>query len=317
MELARRLQRSARPIALFDRAREGLWRISNDYRPRDELTWPLDPAQLRDVTVEWPSTYHWPPTATWLEPLRLGLALHVKVARVEIPQPAAPVVVFAVWVGKARHEIAVDYSDYADIDGGWVARAHVYFKLQYAAGGYDAESLAPGGYVPYNRNLSSILGTLRRHGAGRRRPEVYGRFSLNNDLRRRAASLLEDQRRFDYVGGLSLRSYGAYLDEAVRSAVCLDLPGRGPLCFRLIDYLAAGCCIIALRHDAVLPVPLVDGVHLSCVDSVDEVVARCEDLLADPERARALGEGARDYFDRYLERRQLAAYYLTEILRRA
>ncbi len=315
--LARRLRRSVRPVALLDRAREGIWRLRNDYRPLAELSWPLGAAELDDVRVEWPSTYHWAPSATWLDPLRLGLEQHVPVVTTEIAQPAAPVVVFAVSVGNVRHEVAVDYSDYAEVDERWAARALVYFKMQFAADGYSLETLAPGGYLPYDRNLPSILGTLRRLGNSSRRPVVYGRFSPNNDVRRAAATALEGQRSFEYEGGLSLRGYGTYLADAVRSAVCIDLPGRGPLCFRLIDYLASGCCVVALRHDAVLPVPLVDGVHLAYVDSVDELLSCCERLLADPERARTLGEGARDYFDRYLERRQLAAYYLTEILRRA
>jgi glycosyltransferase involved in cell wall biosynthesis len=306
-----------RPAALLDRARERFWRLRNDYVPVEQLTWPLDPSELQDVRVEWPSAYHWPPARTWLDPIRLGLAQHVPVVIADIPQPTFPVVVFVVRIGEARHEIAVDYSDYAEIDELWTERALVYFKMQYASDGYDLAGLAPGGYLPYDRDLSSILGTLRRRGAPPRRSVVYGRFSPNNDIRRAAAALLESQRRFDYVGGLSLRGYGAYLSGAVQSAVCVDLPGRGPLCFRLIDYLATGCCVVALRHDAVLPVPLVDDVHIAYVDSVDELVPRCEDLLADPARASALGRGAQEYFDRYLERRQLAAYHLTEILRRA
>jgi hypothetical protein len=315
--LSRRLRRAARPLALLDRSRERLWRLRNDYRPLTELMWPLAPADLDDVRVEWPAAYHWPQSRTWLDPIRLGLELFVPVVVTELEQPEGPVVVFRVLVDDTWHEVAVDYSDFSDWSAMWTKRALVYFRMQYAAGGYGDERLVPGGYVPYGRDLYAILGTLRRRGAPPRRPVAYGRFSPNNDIRRRAAAALESQRRFEYVGGLSLRGYGSYLLGAARSAVCIDLPGRGPLCFRMIDYLAAGCTVVALRHEAVLPVPLVDGVHVAYVDSVDELVPRCAELIANPEQAMVLAEGARDYFDRYLERRQLAAYYLTEILRRA
>ena len=315
--LLHRLRRSMRPAALVDRPRSLWWRLRNDYRPLGDLTWPLAPGELDGVRVEWPATYHWPPSRTWLDPIRFGLALHVPVSVTDIAQPAAPVALFVVWVDGARHEIAVDYSDYGDVDETSRSRALLYFKMQYAVGGYDSDGLVPGGYVPYNSELASVLGTLRRQGAPPRREVVYGRFSPNNDVRRRAAALLEEQRRFRYVGGLALQGYNAYLSGAVRSAVCIDLPGRGPICFRLIDYLAAGCCIVALRHEAALPVPLVDGVHIAYVDTPEDLVSRCAELLDRPEQALSLALGARDYFDRYLERRQLAAYYLAEILGRA
>jgi hypothetical protein len=164
--------------------------------------------------------------------------------------------------------------------------------------------------------LYSRLGGARRiRAATRPRPVVYGRFTPNNDVRRRAVALLEAQTRFPVEGGLGRRRYGRHLADSAHAAVCLDLAGHGPLCFRLIDYLAVGCCVVTTDGDASLHVPLEDGVHVAYVSQdLSNLVDVCEELLGDAERQVRMRAAAADYFDRYLESRQLASYYLSEIV---
>jgi hypothetical protein len=300
--------------AVTGRLREAAWRLGPRYRPADELGYPLDRSRLAAVRVEWPVAYRWPPTTSWLDPLREGLERFVPVTPTHVEQPPTAVVVFVAEIDGVRHEIAVDYSDYDDVDETWVARAALYFKMQFEPALHDRLGIRPGGYVPYRSEIYRYLSALRRRSAAARRAVVYGRFSANNDVRRAVLSELRAQTRFPYDHGEASSRYASYLVGAARSAVCLDLPGRGPLCFRLVDYLAAGCCVVALRHRAVLPVPLENGVHVAYADSPEELVDRCAELLGEPARRDRLAAGARDYFDRYLERRQLAAYYLGELL---
>jgi hypothetical protein len=43
-------------------------------------------------------------------------------------------------------------------------------------------------------------------------------------------------------------------------------------------------------------------------------VDRCEELLRDRDRQREMSMAARNYFDRYLHRDQLSAYYISSVL---
>jgi glycosyl transferase family 1 len=269
------------------------------------------------MAINWPSQYRWPPQRTWLEPLRSALSEFVPIQRMPLQQPSSPVVVFKVhWGGAESCEIAVDYSDYTNIDETLARSVPLYLKMQYLSRGYGIPSVIPGGY-PYSPQLPALLGGVRRLAALPQRQVVFGRFAPNNAVRRQAAELLHTQQRFTFDGGLVLRRYGRHLAEAARAAICLDMPGRGPLCFRLVDYLAAGCCIVSPRHEASLHVPLRDGVHVTHVEpDLSNLVDVCDSLLGDAERRRRLGAAAADFFDRHLESRQLAAYYMSEILAR-
>ena len=105
--------------------------------------------------------------------------------------------------------------------------------------------------------------------------------------------------------------WGEYMDEMCDARVCLDLPGRGETCFRLIEYLAVGACMIGPELETELPVPLETGVHLVRVPrNLDGLVHGCEQLLSDVSRREAIGRAAADYFDRYLALEQLGAYYV-------
>jgi hypothetical protein len=87
---------------------------------------------------------------------------------------------------------------------------------------------------------------------------VYGRFNLSPSAETRgwAVSLLREQKAFTYKGGTEFRRYLECLVEVAEAKVCIDLPGYGDFCFRLIDYLAIGSCVIGPRPSTRLHAPL-------------------------------------------------------------
>ncbi len=107
----------------------------------------------------------------------------------------------------------------------------------------------------------------------------------------------------------------AFLREAALSRVCIDLPGNGDMCHRLIDYLAIGCCVVKPVPNTVLHVPLVDGVNVAFVKKdLSNLIDVCAELLNDALRRNRIARAAREHYDRYLRPDQLAGYYLDRCL---
>src|SRR2546422_6483286 len=96
------------------------------------------------------------------------------------------------------------------------------------------------------------------------RLDVYGRFRLDyaTQLRRDAIRHLTESADLRYVGGGGVVRYSRFLREVADAKICINLPGDGDLCFRLIDYLAVGACVICPRLRTRLHVPLVDREHI-------------------------------------------------------
>ena len=82
--------------------------------------------------------------------------------------------------------------------------------------------------------------------------------------------------------------------------------------------MAVGACVIAARHRTALHVPLVDGQHIVYVkDDLSDLVDLCRFYLENDDAREALCHNSRSYFDKYLHRDQLAAYYLHSCLKLA
>lgn len=276
-------------------------------------TWPIPHGSLDGATLQWPQRYRWPPAHLWFDSLLVGFRRHLDVRAAPIEQPPGPVVRAELRRGSDRWPLAFDFSDFPDIDEEIARASTVYFKLQHAREGYGLAQVVPGGYVPMGAAIHRHLWWLRRARATLPpRDDVYGRFSVHSEARRAAVEALEAQRRFRYHGD-GVRRYLPYLYDIARSRVCVDLPGRGPLTFRLVEYLAIGSCVVALPHEVQLPVPLADGEQLVYAHSPDELVDRAAELLQDDQKRRELARASRAYYDRFLAPRQLAAYYLTRI----
>jgi hypothetical protein len=114
------------------------------------------------------------------------------------------------------------------------------------------------------------------------------------------------------MGGQTKVRYGSFLREVARSRICIDLPSYSPITFRLIDYLAIGCCVIGPPHQSRLHVPLEDRVHVVyCKPDYSDLEELCVHYLSHDVERRRLVEASRRFFDTYLRREQLAAYYLS------
>jgi hypothetical protein len=277
-------------------------------------TWPVSPETRTRLSIGWPTRYPWPLAGHWVEGLRAGLAGLVPVSPAGIEQPYEGTVLIEVTLDGARHEVAIDYFDRPRLLDEVAERCPLVFKMQYAATGYGHPHVVPGGYVPGKASIyryQPALHRLRDH--ARPRFEVYGRFGAQyaQETRRRALRLLSDQGRFRFEGSMVTRPYAAYLRETALSRVCIDLPGNGDLCHRLVDYLAVGCAVVRPQPETVLHVPLTDGVNVRFANrDLSNLVDVCAELLADDAQRNRLALAARDHHERYLRPDQLAGYYV-------
>jgi len=300
-----------------DVAREALWMARSRPVGPGAPTWPVDAAALRGVKLRWPVAYEWAPARIWTEGLLGAIGRHVRVERSDIPQPYQGIVRFEF----AGALVALDYGDSPDLDAACLDDVALYFKMQHRRGGYDDERVIAGGFVPSRQELYPLLGYLR--GVRDRRSfayDVYGRFNIDApsvaELRRRAVLTLRDQDRVGFYGGVGTVGFGRSLRDSARSRVCLDLPGNSDMCFRLIEHLALGACIVGPRPGTELHVPLVDGEHVAWVaDDLSDLVDVCERYVRDDAAREAMAAAARSYFDRYLHRDQLAGYCLDHLVR--
>ena len=234
----------------------------------------------------------------------------------DLPQPYRHVVVLQLEIDGCRHEIAIDYADDSRLNEECRRRCGLYFKMQFLSGGYGDDSVVPGGFPPSWPSLYNYLGRLREiRGQRRFASDVYGRFNAEPapQTRREAVRLLREQQRFTYEGGLRVLRYSRYLTEIARSKVCVDLPGYGDFCFRLIDYLAIGSCVIGRRPSTSLHAPLTHGINIVyCADDLSDLVELCDYYSNQTDEREHIAEEARAHFDRYLERTQWAAYSCTQ-----
>jgi hypothetical protein len=309
----RRLAQAGRWSTIQSLVLEARWRLRRP--PPGPPEPPLRSRRpLPALRVVWPEQYGWPPQASWVEPIRLGLEPLVEVRREQLVAREHGVVPFRVESGRRQLSVALNYGDDPVLDPTLLSIYDLVFKMQYLQEGYGSERVVPGGFVPNGLVLYRYLPHLRAlRDRGRRTADAYGRFDLRKsiEIRRHAVRLLQEQRSFRYRGGFRRVRYAKGLAEAAQARVCIDLPGLGPLCFRLVDNLAIGVPIVSPAHACRLHVPLVPGVHIAyCEPDVGDLVDVVEDVLADPGRADALAREARAFFDRHLHYRALGDYYL-------
>jgi hypothetical protein len=270
--------------------------------------------------VEWPARYQWAPLEIGGSQIVNALRRYVPVAITDLPQPYPGNILTRFVVGGRSHEVALDLSDRLELDRDCVARAELTFKYQYQMEGYDLENVVPGGYIPFNSLLYRMLPYLRkRRYSESAHIDVNGRFGVEfaQDVRRQAMLLLSRESEFGFDGGLNHIRYSRYLRDIAQSRVCVDLPGNGPFCYRLVEYMAIGACVVAYPHRTRLHVPLVDGKHIAYVrPDLGDLVERCTYYVKNDQAREEMASQARRYFNQYLHRDQLAAYYLHTVLRR-
>jgi hypothetical protein len=284
--------------------------------PVQELSWPL-PEDI-EMRILWPRSYDSPLAERWLGAIRDALRILVTAEEAHIPQVFPRILLAEIFYDGERRRIALDYADSMSLNERCAEQVDIYFKMQFRDDGYALQHVVPGGFVANGPSVLQYLPILR--GLRRRRSyryDVYGAFSERyaSHIRRRAIDLLKAERRFAYEGGLEVARYSTHLLKTARARVCIDLPGNGPFCFRLVEYLAIGSCIVAAPHGARLHVPLTSGEQLIYTrPDLADLPAVAASLVQDEGRRERLANAASVYYDRYLHPTQLAAYYLQTTL---
>ena len=282
--------------------------------------WSVAPAELQEVSIRWPETYQWPEARLWVDQLLRGFRQRVPLEFAPLPQPYKGTVLFQLVVRNRSHDVAIDYSDYPEINDESAAVAAVYFKMQHLRAGYERDNVLPGGYVPDSRKMYLQLPRLRRIRDRRDFAyDVYGRFSTEfaGATRRRAVEILSAQKDFKFEGGMSKVSHANFLKEVAHARICIDLPGQGDFCFRLVNYFAVGACVVAARHGNILNAPLVDRVHIAYAkDDFSDLVELCEFYLENDAAREAMCIKSRQFFEENLHIDNLTNYYLRSCLDR-
>jgi len=76
-----------------DLIREQFWKRISRPLEAGELSWKLEPTQLRECRISWPTDYLWEPAGKWYEQIRRGLGRFIRIERRDIPQPAGAILV--------------------------------------------------------------------------------------------------------------------------------------------------------------------------------------------------------------------------------
>lgn len=305
----------------LDRAYEFFWRRTSPHTiPRGELLRPVPDEELARIEITWPSTYVWEPRRILGDQVRDALRRFVTVREAEVPQPWDHVVTCEIAIrDRGRWTINVETSDYWELNEAAARAVPLHFKMEYLLGGYPGfDNVIPVSYTNADARIYNYLPRLRAM-RDRLPPlfQVYGRYGLSLEKRRKPMAILGSATRFAFYGGTGKVRYSRYLREAARARVCIDLPSMSSMTFRLIDLLAIGSCIVGPPHTNQLLAPFVNGEHvLYCrpdYEDLEDVVAR---VLGDPALQRKLVTGSRAFFDRYAHRDQAASWLLSHCLER-
>lgn len=280
----------------------------------------VDQDELAGVSIRWPATLQWEYAWGWVEPLFRGFRSRVPVRIVDTRQNLDSTVVLELIRGPRTYRVAINCSDYPDLVhlGSSGDALDFEFKMQYRSGGYGERRIVPGGYVSDSMLVDWYARKPRRERDRQRfRWDVYGRFGLQfaTDIRAKVMAMLEAQSRVRFFGGDRKVSFAAFLREIAQSRVCLDLPGNGPFCFRLVNYLAVGACVVSPPHATVMPEPLVDRRHIVYTrPDMSDLVDLCERYAQDAGAREAVMRESREYYRRHLYWRSLSDYYLRTML---
>ena len=271
------------------------------------------------ITIFWPSSYGWGMTHKWLLPIFNEFQRNFKVVRKHIPHYDNAVII-EIQVDDQVYPIAIDRFDLVEVNHDCASNVELYFKMQFSTQGYQESNIVPGSFIPASSSIYTQLHKLRKlRDQQDFKFEAYGRFGerFARTVRGQAVKLLSERKSLNYNGGIGRVSYHKSLSEVAQSKVCVDLPGNGPLCFRLIDYLAIGACVVAYPHQALLHMPLEHGKHIIyCQEDMSDLADLCEYYAQNDIEREDIAHNAREYFDQYLSRPKLASYYINTILKK-
>ncbi len=289
-------------------------------RPAQDCAWPLDPHELDDVHILWPRSFQWPYAWGWVEPLFEGFRRRVRLTFADIPQTLTSTVVIEFHRGSHAYRVAINCSDYPELTHLRApgSQLDLEFKMQHLREGYGEPQIVPGGYVSNSMLIDWYVQRPQRERDRQQfKYDVYGRFGTQfaTDVRSKAIRMLEEQTRIKFYGGHRKVGFNRFLQEIAHARVCIDLPGNGPFCFRFVNYLAVGACIVSPPHATTMPSPLVHGQHVVYTKpDMSDLVELCERYVRDDAARESVMSQGSDYYRRHLYWRSLADYYLRTML---
>ncbi len=309
--LKRRLQMASDPKTWTTLAANTRWERAGAC-PAPEVRLRLQ----RPAVVRWPARYEHPIADSFVGQIRDGLAALAPIEHADIAQPHKGIVIMEVDLGDGPRRAAIDYYDFTFVNEACAAEVDVYFKYQYLRDGYPGvENVRPGGYVATSPFLTAHwcrLRELRRTSSPT--SDVFGRFGVrwSAEIREAAIAILRSDGRFDFSGGTKPLQQGRYMREMALARVCIDMPGQGPFCCRLVENLAMGSCVVGVRQATSLPVELTAGVEvIYCRDDLSDLADLCLEYVSDHEKRMAVEDAAARYYDDNLHPLRLAEHYLS------
>ncbi len=317
-------ERAARYLASPTRAlryasaryHEARWRRKAWGPPPPESRWKLGPGVRESITIGWPHLGAKPGVFT--ATLQQAFRQTFRVEEIDAPISDRAIARFEVRHSGGVIPVVLDFRDKDDLVEEHVPSSAVYLKMQFRQEGYAERKVMPAGYVTGLDLVIPALGDLRaRRDRASEKFDVYGRFGMHSaeSIRRSAVQALSNQADFQYEGGVEIVRFGQYLLEMAESRICLDLPGQGVFCYRLVDYLSVGSCIVSVRHTNRMHVPFTDGHDIAYVDrDLSNLLEATRYYLARPDERRKLVRNSRDFFDKYLHPVQLVRYYVKSAL---
>jgi glycosyltransferase involved in cell wall biosynthesis len=217
---------------------------------------------------------------------------------------------------------AYDYSDYPVVSTDILNKVDLYFKCMASPGPLPHKVLRVG----YFANQANMLAKARAYALKKPRERdigVYGRFGSwtdSQEFRKHIVEMLKNS-SLNFVGGLGeMKTYPAYLDELSRAKIAIEVPGQGPISYRLIEGMALGALIVCRKPKCDFPEELVDGKHfVSFKNDISDLIEVCRKMLEDIQLRQIIVSQAMSFFDRNFSpqsmvRRMLrAAFELVEL----
>ena len=296
-------------------------RMGKDSSIVSDFTWTIDNSDASHTHIFFPEMKVMQESMPWVQHIFWSMKKIFKTthdAGLNIMNRDACVVIRIEYMEKS-YFVTFDFSDYMDhINNEALDCSICYFKMQFDRDGYSDKRIVPGGYTNNSPHVYKYIPFLRSNvDKVNDKRDVYGRFGMRyaSDIRKKAINILNMQMKFSYEVSATLIRHSASLIEASNSKICIDLPGNGDFCFRLVDYLSMGACVISYPHRTKMHEPLIHGKNIIyCEPDFSNLVDICQYYLNNDFERGVIQDNAREYFDSYLHRDQISRYYISSVL---